>query len=383
MAGGKPELPPPPPGELEYRIEKLNPMSVPKGKKLQCQVSDLPVTVALVTPYATLYFHSARAAKLALDAVLKHIVHLFDMVAPTKDPPAESQQERLLRLEYVGNLKHALVDYCNEIAAKHIANHDFELAHHAAQYALRFATEHYGSGRIELVPAYLCLADAHLGLQQFAKAEEFLTHANWSVLKTEDSNYALHSRLRRVLGKLFASQGRYDEALQQLAEDVYYTSLAVGPENIDTAYGYFQLAAVFHAMDRVDDALAMYDKVTELWFRCLYAVSQSESEFKTGDEADFFKDNRKTLSESRTAAGMEMLSEVVLRRETHMGLAHISTAEARYVIGLLQFYCMSFDEARSSLSFAYEMYVESLGDGHSSTQEVLAALDALNKECDT
>ena len=35
----------------------------------------------------------------------------------------------------------------------------------------------------------------------------------------------------------------------------------VGPEHIDTSGGYFQLGNVFFAMNRVENALAMYDKV--------------------------------------------------------------------------------------------------------------------------
>ena len=38
---------------------------------------------------------------------------------------------------------------------------------------------------------------------------------------------------------------RYEEALRQLADDVYYSSLMVGPEHIDTSGGYFQLGNVF------------------------------------------------------------------------------------------------------------------------------------------
>ena len=35
----------------------------------------------------------------------------------------------------------------------------------------------------------------------------------------------------------------------------------MGPEHIDTSGGYFQLGNVFFAMNRVENALAMYDKV--------------------------------------------------------------------------------------------------------------------------
>ena len=44
----------------------------------------------------------------------------------------------------------------------------------------------FGNGRIELVPSYLLLAEANLGLGRFKQAEEFLSLANWSILKNPD-----------------------------------------------------------------------------------------------------------------------------------------------------------------------------------------------------
>ena len=46
--------------------------------------------------------------------------------------------------------------------------------------------EVYGKGNIELVPSYLLLAEANLGLGRFKQAEEFLSLANWSILKNPD-----------------------------------------------------------------------------------------------------------------------------------------------------------------------------------------------------
>jgi hypothetical protein len=51
-------------------------------------------------------------------------------------------------------------------------------------------------------------------------AEEFLSLANWNVLKNPDCSNALKSQLYRLFGKLYASQGRYQDALLQLAHDV-------------------------------------------------------------------------------------------------------------------------------------------------------------------
>ena len=36
----------------------------------------------------------------------------------------------------------------------------------------------------------------------------------------------------------------------------------VGPEHIDTSGGYFQLGNVFYSMNKIENALAVYDKVS-------------------------------------------------------------------------------------------------------------------------
>ena len=62
-------------------------------------------------------------------------------------------------------------------------------------------------------------------------------------------------------------QGKHDEALRQLANDVYFSSLQVGPEHIETAGGYYYIATVFYLKRRIDCALAMCDKVVDIWLK--------------------------------------------------------------------------------------------------------------------
>ena len=44
----------------------------------------------------------------------------------------------------------------------------------------------HGEDSIEIVPTYLLLAEANLGLKRLKAAEEFLSLANWSVLKNPE-----------------------------------------------------------------------------------------------------------------------------------------------------------------------------------------------------
>lgn len=62
--------------------------------------------------------------------------------------------------------------------------------------ALSFSKEIFGDGSIEMVPPYLLLSEANLGLGLLQSAEEFLSMANWSILKTPDCSSAIRSQAR-------------------------------------------------------------------------------------------------------------------------------------------------------------------------------------------
>lgn len=116
--------------------------------------------------------------------------------------------------------QHALLDLCKNEASSFLVSGNYEWAIPGAIQSLRFAMEVYGTGHMELVPSYLLLAEANLGLSRFKLAEEFLSLANWNVLKNPNCSNSTKSQLFRLFGKLYASQGRYEDALLQLAHDV-------------------------------------------------------------------------------------------------------------------------------------------------------------------
>lgn len=59
-----------------------------------------------------------------------------------------------------------------------------------------------------------------LGLKQIREAEQYLSQAQWAVLKAPDCSPALQSQLYRNLGLLELARGHYKEARKHLAEDV-------------------------------------------------------------------------------------------------------------------------------------------------------------------
>ena len=226
MATGAAPVVPPAPPNIACRIEKLNPLAFPKGQTLNCDLTGTPAMYSLITEYTTLHFASKELAKVAWDGILCKIVHVMGKVL-AQPSLVGSEEERERRLAAVHSGKSAIITLCREEAASHVVKGQFELAIPAAQYALRFGTSIYGEGSAELVPSYLLIAEANLGLARYRQAEEQLTLANWALLKTPHCSNALRSQLRRNFGRLYASQSKFDEALRQLADDVYYSSLMV------------------------------------------------------------------------------------------------------------------------------------------------------------
>lgn len=210
--------------------QRLNPLAANKGQKLACELSGKPATI-VVNFYGVPYYYSDRQTlELDWNGIKQKIAQLL---VPLRQPPAviPSVDERERQEANVRKSKLALIDLCRVESTKFLVHGDFELSIPGAVQALRFSLDVYGAGKIELVPCYLLLAEANLGLGRHKQAEEYLSLANWSILKNPDCSNRTKSQLYRNFGKLYASQGKHDEALRQLANDVYFSSLQVSCGN--------------------------------------------------------------------------------------------------------------------------------------------------------
>lgn len=166
----------------------------------------------------------------------------------------------------------------------------------------------------------------------------------------------------RNFGKLCKAQGKGDDALRHFAQDVYYSSLEMGPEHPDTARGYFHMATIFYMKREVEHALALFDKVVDCWYKYLLG---------TGDEG-------MGMSEAQLQEARGMLQFVADRREKFLGERHIATGEVQYTLALLLIGMNSDHE--TSLKYvknALSIYREQLGDDHPSSKDVQATYDHL------
>ena len=278
-----------------------------------------------------------------------------------------SQEDRAKREYTINTSKRALIDLCQQEASKMLVNQQFSLAIPGAVQALAFLKDIYGDGSIESVPPYLLLAEANLGLEKFQQCEEFLSLANWSILKNPNCSDAIRSQLHRNFGKLYTAQDKLDEALKELAKDVYHSSLEVGPEHVDTSGGFFHMANIFYIQNKIDNALAFYDKVVDIWYKFLGLVRNNA-------------ELAETFSEAQLREGIEMLEKIMQTRVKLLGDAHIATGEVKYTVGLLYLFLGERDKANTFVQAAAAVYKDKLGDKHPSTLDVAGVAEQIQNE---
>lgn len=343
----------------------ITPLSAAKGAKFSCEVCGQAALVMCQKCRVAYYCGHEH------QSIDWHGIHekICPLLAPLRTPPpiVSSEDERLRRNLTIKMSQHALIDLCKNEASKYLVSGAYELAIPAALQSLRFSIDVFGHGRIELVPAYLLLAEANLGLSRFHLAEEFLSLANWNVLKNPSCSNALKSQLYRLFGKLYASKGRYQDALLQLAHDIYYSSLEIGPEHIDTAGGYYYMASVFLLQDKVEHALACFDKVVDIWYKFLLNLRAHPNE-KISDY----------LGEAQIGEATEMLRKILDTRTRFLGHDHIATGEAAYTLGILLQTTNVFAESKQYYLQALSIYEQQLGPDHESVGDIRMSLATVN-----
>jgi tetratricopeptide (TPR) repeat protein len=118
---------------------------------------------------------------------------------------------------------------------------------------------------VDLVPSYLILGESSVGMKHYKEAEEYLSLAKWAILKSGNNDDSIRSKLHRNFGQLYAAQEEYEKAIYQLAMDVYHCSKVNGPEDVTVTGGYYLMGNIFVKQVRLEDAIAIFDKVVAIW----------------------------------------------------------------------------------------------------------------------
>ncbi|XP_074537952.1 zinc finger MYND domain-containing protein 12 isoform X2 [Halichoeres trimaculatus] len=158
-------------------------------------------------------------------------------------------------------IKADLLKICRSVAQGKLSEGKHKEALPAAQFYLRCSIDIHGPNSAQLVPVYLLLAEANMGLGNLASVAELLSQAEWAVLKSPECGHGVYQQLHRSLGRLHAAIGNLDAALVNFANDVYYASEEYGLDSTVTCRGYFLMADVFNKQGKIHLVRSLYSEV--------------------------------------------------------------------------------------------------------------------------
>ncbi|XP_019606712.2 zinc finger MYND domain-containing protein 12 isoform X1 [Rhinolophus sinicus] len=356
----------------------IYPLAVPKGRRLCCEVCEAPAQRVCAACTVT-YYCSVVHQRADWGSIHEKICQLL-IPLRTSMPFYNSEEERQHGLQQLQQRQKHLIEFCYTVAQKYLFEGKHEDAVPAALHSLRFRKNVHGLSSVELVPAYLLLAEASLGLGRIVQAEEYLSQAQWTVLKSTECSYATHSLLHRNLGLLCMAKENSEEARYHLANDIYFSSCAFGTEDIRTSGGYFHLANIFYGLNKLDLADSLYTKVSEIWNKYLNNHYQVLSQARI-QQIDLLGKQFETdtgLDEAQEAEAIRILTSILNIRETTSDNAPQKTVFILKTLVMLYHLMMNPSKAQEYAMKAFSLAQEQQLSEHeqSTIQELLSLISA-------
>jgi len=326
----------------------LNPLSNPKGVKLLCELCQKPAFVQCTDCRVT-YYCGQEHQKADWLGIHEKICQLL-IPLRTPVPFLSSDEERQHREHQLLLRQRQMIDLTRTNGQKLLFEGKHEQAVPAAMQSLRFAIDVHGLASIELVPSYLILGEASIGLDRLSQAEEYLMQAQWTVLKTPECSNAIKSKLYRNLGLLYAAKGEYEEALLNLANDIYHSSEDFGTADIRTSGGYFHMANVFFRQNKMDIGDSHYEQVTQIWSDHLKHLVDLRT--KAPDAPKGFgplaedNEDEEGLDEAQEAEAVQVLESIYEMREQQGDDAPASNVAIAYALAMLHYVLRENNKAR-------------------------------------
>ncbi|XP_036035660.1 zinc finger MYND domain-containing protein 12 isoform X1 [Onychomys torridus] len=353
----------------------IYPLAVPKGRRLCCEVCEAPAE-RVCTACTVTYYCGPVHQKADWGSIHEKICQLLIPLRTTM-PFYNSEEERQHGLQQLQKRQKHLIEFCYTVAQKYLFEGKHEDAVPAALHSLRFRMNVHGLSSVELVPAYLLLAEASLGLGRIVQAEEYLSQARWTVLKSTDCSNATHSLLHRNLGLLYIAKNNHEEARYHLANDIYFASCAFGTEDIRTSGGYFHLANIFHGLNKVELADTLYTKVSEIWHTYLNGhyqtllLARSQQTDLLGKQ--FVNDTG--LDEAQEAEAIRILTSVLSIREATSSKTPQKTVLVLKTLSILYYLMLEPSKAKEHATRALSLAEEYLSvQEQRVTQELLTII---------
>lgn len=325
----------------------MNPLANPKGVKLLCELCQKPAYLQCTSCRVT-YYCSEEHQKIDRIGIHDKICSLL-LPLRTPLPLVSSEEERRHRQEQLLQRQKQMIDLTRTEGSKLLFEGEHESAVPAALQALRFSIAVYGLSSVELVPAYLVLGEASIGLGRLTQAEEYLSQARWTVLKTPDCDASIKSKMYRICGLLQAAKGNFSDALKNYANDIYHAALVSGPRHVKTSGGYFHMANVFFRKGQADIAHNIYAEVVNIWNTMLEKVVAVTAAVPSavGDK-DIAED---MLDEAQEAEAIQMLHAIYDLQQSNPSYGPANMMQLLHTLALLHCHMMGFSK---SLEFTEE-----------------------------
>lgn len=213
--------------------------------------------------------------------------------------------------------------------------------------------------------------------------------AKWIVLNSTECSDRVKSRLHQLFGRLHATEGSFDLAKPEFATSIFFSSKCNGAESIATSTGYYSLGDIFLAQGNVENSLAFFDKVVDIWYKYLSALHSRAVENMNGGGEKHVNEYGEVISspsleeptEAQLTDGYNQLSQISDNRKRLLGAHHIATGEVQYCLGLFEFFIHG-NEPKSAeyMVMAHKIYDAQLGPSHSSTLHVKAVLSLVQQQ---
>ncbi|KAM6924400.1 zinc finger MYND domain-containing protein 12 [Xenentodon cancila] len=250
-------------GKVSGATSQIIPMALPKGMKKACELcqreAHLQCNRCLVT------FYCCEAHQQA-DWVGIH-ERICQLLVPIRSLATLHLQEGNC---IKNNLKKVeLIEICRLVAQGKLSEGKHLEALPAAQFCLRCSIDVHGPNTVQLVPAYLLLAEANMGLDNLGIVAELLSLARGAVLQSPECGPSVQHRLHRSLGRLHTATGNLEEALFHFANDIYFACEEYGLDSAVICAGYFLMAKVFIKQEKISVAHSLYSEVVRTWHNLL------------------------------------------------------------------------------------------------------------------
>lgn len=291
-------------------------------------------------------------------------------------------EARAQHQEKVSSVIVSLLDRAQEECRRLLVEGNAEAAEEAGVKVLHLRVLFYGENKLELVPAYFHLARTKQFVELYGDAENMLSLAHFIVLHHQEKvPISVKAELHQTFGLLYAADEKLDAAVNHLSYATYYLSGIHGAAHILTSFSYFDLGNVFAAKGCMENAMALYDTVKEIWHTYLMKVLQEIVEKKAeAEKLKKYEDDdevRESGYESARAFGTEnridsskMLYGIYGIQRERFQHAHPSTARAAFVLGLFLLWIDNVPEASKYLREAKETSMKFYGDTHPIVQEI-------------